>query len=291
MGPIMEETVGLGAILHDPRRSDRAACLALMITANQPDCLEQMLAALLEESQTRGYVQVIGPTGFSMHLGSGLLVDHWKDTPPLYTAYDPPYMAETVLSVMTPVQTTRLYHLVVPAETQEAARPAHLTTCNLVDLKTDLLPLFQAATGSNPLAVELDALEADFLLDWIDAWPITIWLAIYQDRPSGIALLQPDVSPFLKQANGGRWPWWRLWLRLAMRQPIRAGRIVFGGVTPEARGLGIGNQLLAQCLKTAQEKGWEELTIGPIPDESPAARLLVQNGAQPRQTYHHYQWP
>ncbi len=171
--PIIEETVGLGEVLHDPRRKDQTAYLAQFITANDPDCLEQLLSALLEKSASRGYQRIIGPTGFSIHLGGGLLVDHWRETPPLYTAYDPPYLAEIVRSVMTPIQTGKLYHLVVPKRPQKATGPARLEASDPATLKSTLLPLFQSAVESQALAVELDRVEADFLLTWISSWPIS----------------------------------------------------------------------------------------------------------------------
>ena len=289
--PIIEETVGLGEVLHDPRRKDQTAYLAQFITANDPDCLEQLLSALLEKSASRGYQRIIGPTGFSIHLGGGLLVDHWRETPPLYTAYDPPYLAEIVRSVMTPIQTGKLYHLVVPKRPQKATGPARLEASDPATLKSTLLPLFQSAVESQALAVELDRVEADFLLTWISSWPIHLWLALERDQPIGFVLLQPDVAPLLKRANGGRRPWWRAWLRWAARRSVRSGRIVFGGVLSTARGYGFGRQLLSHSMQVARQMGWESISIGPILDDTPAAQFLVHSGAHPRQTYQYFEWP
>jgi len=43
--------------------------------------------------------------------------------------------------------------------------------------------------------------------------------------------------------------------------------------------------------QAAQRLGWKSIAIGPIDNHSPAAQFLTRQGARPRQTYQHFEWP
>jgi GNAT superfamily N-acetyltransferase len=286
----LERTVAAAVALIDPRRQDRTAYLGLLHCINNVDTLGRFLDGAAELLRPRGVRRLIGPTGLSPHLGSGLLQDHWQQTPPLHTPYDPPYLPEMADIVLSPLARSRLYRLnlpdVIPAAPAGRAQLAPLEPARLAG---DLLPLLAAACPNWAGSIPPDAAEAGFLLAWLTPWPLFGWLAEVDSEPVGFVLLQPDLAPRLRRANGGRNPLWRLWLAWAGRRPVRHGRLLFGGVLPEWRGQGIGSQLLHQAQMTGRELGWQSLTIGPAPTGAAANKFLAHHGAKAEQSYGLYQ--
>jgi GNAT superfamily N-acetyltransferase len=289
-----DRTVAAAIALTDPRRRDRTAYLGLLHCSNDLDSLERLLAAAAELLRPQGVRRLIGPTGLSPHLGSGLLQDHWHQTPPLHTPYDPPYLPEMADIVLSPLARSRLYRLNLPADlpplVDRPASRANLTPLASARLVTDLLPLLAAACPAWAGFLPPDVDEAGFLLAWLRLWPLLGWLAVVDSEAVGFVLLQPDIAPRLRRAGGGRNPLWRLWLNWAARRPVRRGRLLFGAVLPEWRGQGIGQQLLHQAYLTGRQQGWHSLTIGPVPDDAPANKFLAHHGAKAEQSYGLYQW-
>lgn len=290
-GLVLERPVAAGVILVDRRRSDRTAYLALLRCVNDAGCLRAFLEVATEEAQRRGGRRLLGPTGLSPYIGSGLLQDYWDTVPPLHTPYNPPYLPELVATTAWSARSSaRLYHLPVHTEALlDAPSPAQLTPLDPTRLAGDLLPLFAAALPNWLDFSPPDAVEAVFILRWLEPWPRWGWLAQVEDQPAGFILLQPDLAPWLRRANGGRNLLWRVWLRLAASRLVSRGRILFLEVLPKFRGRGIGRQLLRQGLAAAQQRGWQSVTIGPLPVTAPSHGFLEAVGAEARQTYQLYQ--
>lgn len=286
----IEEPVAAAVILADPRRRDRTAYLALLHCVNDTGTFERLINYAAELLQMQRYRKLIGPTGLSPHLGSGLLQDSWNQLPPLHTPYNPPYLPELANITLKTRSQARLYYLPSPpGPPQPASSPAKLVPLEPARLAADLLPLLQAACPPWLDFAPPDAKEAAFLLRWLEPWPLFGWLAQVDSLPVGFVLLQPDLSARLRRAKGGRNPLWRLWLRRAAARPAGAGRILFGAVLPDWRGQGIGRQLLHQALAAARQQKWHGLSIGPLPAPISAVQFLIHHGAQPQQTYLLYQ--
>lgn len=289
-GSFFEEPVAATVALCDPRRRDGTAYLALLRCANDSESLERLLGRLAEALWAAGCRRVIGPTGLSPYLGTGVLQDYWDQLPPLHTPYNPPYLPEIVSDSLRPLGRSQLYHLDIPSESLPApSARAQLVPLEPARLTMDLLPLFQAACPSWARFPPPDVEEAAFLLRWLGRWPLYGWLAQVDTDPVGFILLQPGLAPRLQLTNGGRNLLWRLWLAWASRRPVQHGRLLFGAVLPEWRGRGIGRQLLHQALATGRDEGWQTLSIGPLPSTAPACAFLEHYGAQRRQTYVLYQ--
>lgn len=288
--PMFETPVAATVVLCDPRRRDGTAYLAWLHCVNDADSLERLLEYLAGFLPAKGYRKVIGPTGLSPHLGSGLLQDYWDRLPPLHTPYNPPYLPEVAHSVLHPLGHSRLYYLEIPPELPAPPpAPAELLPLDPARLATELRPLLVEACLSWVDFAPPDAKEAAFLLSWLGHWPLHGWLAQRNEQPVGFILLQPDLVSRLRRGRGGRNPLWRLWLAWASRQPVRQGRVLFAAVLPPWQGQGIGRQLLYQAIYTAHQHGWRSLSIGPLPGTAPAGKFLEHHGGQPRQTYLLYQ--
>jgi GNAT superfamily N-acetyltransferase len=288
--PAFEQSVAAAVVLTDPRRQDGAAYLALLQLINDVETLERLLEYLAEPLLHRGYHRIIGPTGLSPHLGTGLLHDYWSILPPLYTPYNPPYLPEIADIVLHRRSHSRLYHLDIPPELPGGGdSQIKLTPLEPARLANDLLPLFVEACPSWLNFAPPDSEEATFLLRWLGNWPLFGWLAHVESQPVGFVLLQPDISPLLRRARGGRNPLWRPWLAWASRRSVRYGRVLYLAVLSDWRKRGIGSQLWRRAMLTAKEQGWQSLSIGPLPGTAPGVKFLENRGAQPRQTYFLYQ--
>jgi len=130
-----------------------------------------------------------------------------------------------------------------------------------------------------------DADEAAFLLAWWGALPLTAIVAEVEQTPVGCLLLQPDLSAVLRGTNGGRTWWGHAWLAWRRARRANTGRVVAWCVQPAYRKRGIGRQLWQAALDVAHRRGWTEVGVGPVPEESAAAATLAAMGAQPRQRY------
>jgi GNAT superfamily N-acetyltransferase len=282
---IMDVPVAAAMILSDPRRQDGTAYLSLLRCVNDVESLERFVGVALEQAAYLGRYRLVGPTGLSPHLGSGVLQDYFHVMPPLHTAYNPPYVPEVTESVLAPLQTQRLYHAVVPAETCAAAGPAQIVRLALEEHRQELIRLIVetfVAGGEFPAP---DEEEAAFLLRWSAAWPLMAWGAVVDGQLAGYVILQPDLAAAAARARGGKNVLWRLWLAWRSTRPVAAGRLLLGGVLPAYRGRGIGRQLWGQAIQGAHAAGWRTISAGPLADTHPAAGFLLACGAQARQSY------
>jgi ribosomal protein S18 acetylase RimI-like enzyme len=280
----MEEAVATAALLADPRRRYGTATLALLSVANDVESLERLLSIAQEQAFTRGAARLVGPVALSPHLGYGALLDHFDQTPPLYTPYNSPYLPEILDAVLERVQTARLYHIPVRARAKTVPGPAFLRPLRVDDDAT-VLPSLLAALDEVVDFPRPDTDEAAFLLRWWGIAPRLGWIAEIEGQPVGFVLLQPDLAPAMRRAKGGRNLLWRLWWQWRRTQPTHSGRIVAGGVLPRWRRQGIGKQLWAAALASAHLQGWRSLSVGPVADDSAAAAFLLAHDAQPKQRY------
>jgi GNAT superfamily N-acetyltransferase len=286
-----ERTVAAGLVLCDPRREDRTAYLSLFRCTNNLESLERFLDFSLDFLSDEGYQRLIGPVGMSAYLCSGILEDHWNQVPPSFTPYNPPYLPELMSETFKPLSTSQLYAIDIPAGAlPRPVGPAQLGPFPPERLHNDLLPLLAEAGSSWSGFPQADALEAAFLLRWIGYGPTQAWLASMDGEAAGFALLQPDLSPWLRMAKGGRNLFCRIWLDRAIREPASQGRLLFAAVLPAWRGQGIGRQLFQQALAVAGDHGWKRLVIGPLSEELKSLRSFLEHqGAVPGQIYRLYQ--
>ena len=281
------------ALLLDPRRQDRTAHLATLHCANSQASFLDFQDKLVEELAKQGIRRLIGPTGISPHIGSGALLDHWHLPPPHYTPYNPPYLPEVLSRRMKPIAQSQLFHFAIPTERPSTERsaypntPATLHPLSLAQLSSVLLPLLSIAC-QNPVGFPPpDDLEAQFWQQWLGAG-LQGWVAWVDEVPVGFVLLLPDLAARLRQFRGGR-GLWRLGLTAVQYLPVKAGRLLLGGMLPNWQGQGIGQQLWQQTIRTAQDAGWQELTIGPVWQQETAVTWLQKRNAQPQQTYQLYE--
>ncbi|MEZ4735778.1 MAG: GNAT family N-acetyltransferase [Caldilineaceae bacterium] len=265
---LFEEVVAAGVVTIDRRRPQPAAYLQLFHCVNDEDVLDQFLAKVMEHLWSQGIYHFVGPLGPSPFLQSGVLHNYFHVTPPLYTAYNPPYLPEFMESSLTPWQHLQLFQqpisltvAIAPVKQIIPDRNITLSPLAVSRLAEDLLPLWQIACRALGDFLAPDQNDTCFMLQWLQEWPLWGWLATVADEPVGFVLLQPDLALALRRANGGRTYLWRWWLQWRSRRNVRAGRLPYEAVAPAWRGRGIGRLLWQQALWSAQQQGWQHLSV------------------------------
>ncbi len=280
-GSSLESAVAAAIIRPNPLKRD-TGYLSFLHTINHRDTLSVLLESLPEYLRPHGIRTLLGPAHLFPHLGSGVLASHWHLTPPLHTPYNPPYFSELCQSLMKPAETLQLYHLSadVSADLRPlGGSPATLSPLEPARLAQDLLPLLQVACAVNPSFSPPSAEEAVRMLKWLATSPLYGWLAEVEGQGVGFVLMQADLP--------GR----RRGLRLRRRE-VSSGRLLFLGVSPDFRGRGIAHHLLSQALNVACERGWESLSVGPLPRNTGEFLHKVSQGwgAEPVQNYVLYRY-
>jgi GNAT superfamily N-acetyltransferase len=285
-----EEAVAAAIVQLDPRPASDTAYLSLMRCANDEETLERLLGAAMEYAAQYARTRLVGPCGIIPTWQSGALLDYFHLPPPLHTPYNPPYLPELLATTMEPWRESALY-VAEPVLTPVAyAGPASVVPLAPARLAADLLPLLAASLETDDQLPIPDNADAGSLLHWLQAYPLSGWLAEIDGAPAGFVLVQPDLAPLMRRAEGGRlWPW-RAYAAWRKHAPARAGRLLLGAVAPPWRGQGIGRQLWQQVQQHALAAGWRELSCGPFPPDGPAAAFLTGQGARPRQRYMLYSW-
>lgn len=269
-----------------PHQTEQTAYIAWLQLANDKDPLDRFLGVLMEQMWHKGINKIVVSTGLSPWLGSGILLDHFNLAPPLHTPYNPPFYPELLQSSLVQSSQSRLYTLPI-ATTSPKISSKNLATLVPLDpsqLSDQYLGLLQAACAEQPIPPPTIE-DVDLMKKQLAPWPLSGWLALVDNVAVGFVLLQPDAAPALRRARGGRNWIWRAWIHLRKWHSFTNGRILFGCVLPKWRRRGIGTQLLAQTIRAAEQFGWQELTIGPLAEESTGAAFLVHAGARPQQTY------
>jgi GNAT superfamily N-acetyltransferase len=301
-GALWETTVGAAVLLMDPRRQDRTAYLGLLRCVNDTEALKRFLFLALETAAKSGYQRLVGPTGLSAHLDSGVLENYFHVPPPLHTPYNPPYVPEVMRGALYPMRTRALFHVSTEVveidEDRTVATGIRVVPMANAGWRSILVPLLCAVydeggrtarpTGATLDLPAPDVAEAEFLLDWISAWPLRVWTAILDEEPVGFIMLQPDLSRPVAWAGGGRNHLRRAWLAWRSSRPAKSGRLLFFGVVPEHRTKGIGDALWHRALVEARNAGWESITVGPLPLSHPLAAFIRSRGGEVRQTYRLY---
>ena len=290
-GLLWEEPVAAAILSIDPARKDGTGRLALLHCANDEETLDRIIGAAQEELWRYGGRRLVGPTGLSPLLPSGVLTNYFHVTPPLHTPYNPPYLAEIMATSLQPIEQTGIFTLNPLTNRPKDAVPTNIELVPLtarIAQSSPFATLWHTATHPEAELILPDTDEIAFLWQWITVWPWVGWVAMAQNDPVGFVLLQPDMAEQNRIAKGGQNPLWALWLQWRRRYGFKKGRLIFGGVIPGWQERGIGSLLWNKVLWYAQQQQWHSLAVGPIAASGAGATFLTKRGAQMQQSYSLY---
>ena len=249
---------------------------------------EALLDRAREWVKSRGMQVFRGPGEYSnsTYERQGILIDGFDTCPTVELTHNPPYYQgfmerygfstamdyhAYVMDITTPVH---------PALTAlaERAKRRHKVTTRMVDLKDFraevriIVKLFNEAWNENwgflPLTDEEADAVADTLRPVID--PGLMRFAYVDDEPAAILGAYPDPNRALRP----RWKWYgdsdivRALRLMALRRRIPFIRLMFFGIPPRYRRMGLDGLLFSEVKTYAQQHGYTECEASMLLDDN-----------------------
>ncbi len=263
------------AVLNNKRYNDynhsRAAFFYLFECENDPEAASRLFDAAFAWAREQQLTEILGPKGFTLLDGMGLLVKGFEHRPAFGLPYNLEYYPQLIesLGFETDSDTVSGYldpHLEFPpkihalAEKIQQRRGLHIarykTRKDLRALIPHLKELYNGAlegtTGTYPLDDDEVKAMAD-QLQWF-ADPKLIKIVMKGEQPVGFLLAYPDISAALQKTKGKLFPFGWLTMLREMKKTDWVN-INGAGMLDEYRGLGGTAILFSEMYKTVSENG------------------------------------
>jgi len=248
------------------------------------DVIDDYDVAKLLLDQARDWVRARGMEVFrgpgeysnSTHERQGVLIDGFDTCPTVELTHNWPYYGEFmnrygfakamdyhayVIDITTPIEPA----LTVMAE---RARERHVVTTRMVDLRVFrdevrlIVQLFNEAWSENWGFLPLTNGEADAIADTLKPVidPGLMRFAYVDGEPAAILGAYPDPNRALRP----RWKWYgdsdlvRVLRLMVMKRHITFGRLMFFGIPPRFRRMGLDGLLFSEVKAYAQQHGYKE---------------------------------
>jgi hypothetical protein len=252
----------------------RDALFHLFESVDDPGVAGLLFEAAAAWAREHRLERLLGPKGFAVSEGHGILVDGFDHPPVLGMPYHPPYYERLITGLgLEPevdlVSATLPRDYPAPEGYREAVEQAAEQTGYRVDVfrsRRDLrrhAPLFADLFnrifadhwGVHPLTPEEAQLLTDRFIPIAD--PAIVGLIMRGDEIAGVSLLVPDISPAVRRARGRLVPlgWYRI-LRAARRSRVVGFGMV--GLLPEHRGAGGNLALYAYLARRREDTRYEQ---------------------------------
>jgi len=276
------QPVGRLAVLKNNRYNDYNHSKTAFFYLFEAENNKTITQALFEEgfcwASHQGLTDIIGPKGFSVLDGMGMLVDGFEHRPAYGLPYNPPYYpaliesagfipdSDVVSGYLDPKMEfpSKIHELSARIQHRRGLRIARFNTKkDLRKLIPHLKDMYNGAlegtTGNYPLDDADLELMAKQLLWFADPKLIKIVMKISDipgtaDKPVGFLLAYPDISAALQKINGKLLPFG--WITMLMELKRTEWVNINGaGMLAEYRGLGGTAILFSEMYKTINESG------------------------------------
>jgi hypothetical protein len=275
--------------LYNEYNHEETAFFYLFECENNPAASQGLFDSAFEWARSRGLTKIIGPKGFTVLDGFGLLVKGFEHRPAFGLPYNPPYYAELIEAtgfqperdalsgyLSTDIQfPERIHKLAERIALRRGLRVARFRTRNdLREFIPKLKELYNSAlrgTANNaPLTDAEVKMMANQLLWFADPRLLKIVYKVEDPRkgkeePVGFLMAYPDISAALQRTKGKIFPFG--WIPL-LREFKRTDwlNINGAGLLPEYRGSGgtaiLYSELFKSVMETGQFKHAEVIQIG-----------------------------
>lgn len=269
------QIVGRIAVLNNRAYNDynhsKSAFFYLFESENDPEVASGLFEAAFAWARARGLTEMLGPKGFTLLDGFGMLARGFEHRPAFGLPYNPAYYLELVKKIGFETQgeavsgyldpamqfPPRIHELSERLQKRRGLRIArYKTRADLRTLVPHLKALYNGAlegtTGTYPLSdVEADSMASQLL--WF-ADPRLVKVVMKGEQPVGFLLAYPDVSAALQKTKGKLFPFGWLVLLWELRYTDRVN-INGVGMLPEYRGSGGTAILFSEMYKTIREAG------------------------------------
>ncbi len=255
--------------LYNQYNRETTAFIYLFECENDLQVAEALFAAGKDWAKSQGMSRLVGPKGFTVFDGIGLLTRGFEHRPAFGLPYNPPYYPELLEKVGFVRERELLSgyldeRIQFPARIHEVAellkkrRGLHVARYHNWQELRALIPhlkqlynnALSGTQGNAPLTDEDVKGLADQMLWFAD--PSLIKIVMKGDQPVGFLLAHPDVSAAVQRIRGQVFPlgWVALWRELRRTRWIN---INGAGMIEGYRGLGGTALLFSEMYKTVVE--------------------------------------
>lgn len=269
---------------YNAHNREQTAFFYLFECVDDPATAQALFEAAFAWSRRRGLDRMIGPKGFSVLDGMGLLVEGFQYRPALGIPYNLPYypaLLEAIgftgmgdilsgyLSAATPFP-EKFHQLASLIQERRGLRVAQFRRRNdLRQLLPHLQEMYNASiadtSGNAPITVEEVHALANQLLWFAD--PQLIKLIMKGDRIVGFLFAYPDISAALQRQRGRLFPFGWLDALIEMRRTPWVN-INGAGILQEYRGLGGTALLFSEMEKSIRARGFQHAELVQIGAEN-----------------------
>ncbi len=281
--------------LYNDYNRAKTAFFYLFECENNPGAAQGLFSAAFEWARSRGLTEMLGPKGFTVLDGFGLLVKGFEHRPAFGQPYNPPYYADLIESLGFQINgeavsgyigpdiafPPRVHELAQRIADRRGLRIARYRTRRdlrafipkLKDLYNNAL---RGTAGNAPLTDAEVKMMADQLLWFADPKLLKIVMN-NQDEPVGFLMAYPDISAALQKTRGRVFPFG--WVRL-LREFKRSDWLNLNGagLVPEYRGSGGTAILYSEMFKSVAESGkFRHAEVVQIGTENEAMQREMEN--------------
>jgi hypothetical protein len=270
-----ERPVGRLAALDNRRYNDfnheQTAFFYLFECDDNAAAARGLFAAAFDWARARGLNKIVGPKGFTVFDGLGMLVKGFEHRPAFGLPYNPAYYVPLVeaagfaaagelvsgylsAGMQFPAKIHQLSELVQKRRGLRVARYAKRS--DLRALVPRLQQLYNASLGGTTGNVPLDDAEVQALADqmlWF-ADPRLIKIVFKGDEPVGFLFAYPDISAAVQRTKGRLFPFGWIDLLRELRR-TRWININGAGIVEQYRGMGGTAILFSEMHKSVTEAG------------------------------------
>jgi GNAT superfamily N-acetyltransferase len=294
--------------LFNAHHGVKQAHFYLFEAEHKPQVAEALFSHAEAWARGRGLNALLGPKGFSVLDGFGVLIDGFEHRQMMsLTNYNYPYYAELLegfgfrtyvdliscyLDAATFQPPAWLDQLAAWAQTEHGLYVHEFPRMHaLVQAAPDLFGVYNHALAQNWEYYPFPAQEIAFATEQLQliAQPRLMKMLKHGHETVGVFVAFPDLTPALQRARGRLNPLSLIDLLLAVRR--RPSTIAIGvlGVLPAYRLCGGNALLFAQLLKTATELGVQRAELLQIPETALEMRRdLASLGIKPAKTHRVY---
>jgi GNAT superfamily N-acetyltransferase len=268
--------------LYNDYNHEKTTFFYLFECENKPAASQGLFEAAFEWARARGLTKMLGPKGFTVLDGFGLLVKGFEHRPAFGLPYNPPYYPELIETagfkperdalsayiskdIQFPKRVHELAERIAKRRGLQIAR--YRTRKDLRAFVPKLKELYNNAlrgtAGNAPLTDDEVKMMADQLLRFAD--PRLLKIVYKGDEPVGFLMAYPDISAALQKTRGRLFPFgWITILREFKRTDWL--NINGAGLLPEYRGSGgtaiLYSELFNSVMETGQFQHAEVIQIG-----------------------------
>jgi ribosomal protein S18 acetylase RimI-like enzyme len=294
--------------LHNERHHDHAAYFGFFESIHDPEVSGALFKTVLDWTEQKGLLRVLGPMNPSGNDECGLLVDGFDRPPVFMMPYNPSYYEALVLQAGFRKLKNLLAYFIDLADSpmdrldrlmnrfRHRQQALTIRPIRRRDLERDLAKVkevYNQAWEQNWGFVPMTDREISFMAARLKPlfYEGLVWLAETEAEPVGFLLAMPDYNQAIKPLRGRLLTpnLLRFIPYLLHRKIPFMARVIVLGVKPDYRARGIESMMLAEGLKVGFKAGFRAAEASWVLEDNVMSRRVTETfGGKPYKTYRLY---